>query len=51
MITGGLDSLLISVGNAAETVVTTGDGRGGAERIQNWNCRKRQLTEHQREEL
>ncbi len=33
MITGGLDSLLISVGNVADTVVTTGDGRGGAERI------------------
>lgn len=51
MITEGLDSLLISVGNAAETVMTTCDGRGGAELIQNWNRRKRQLTEHQREEL
>lgn len=43
--------MLISVGNAAEIVMTTGDGRGGAELIQNWNRRKRQLTEHQREEL
>lgn len=51
MITGGLASLLISVGNAAETMMTTGDGLGGAELIQNWNRRKRQLTEHQSEEL
>lgn len=51
MITGGLDSLLISVGNAADAVTMTGDGWGGAELIQNWNRRKRQLTEHQREEL
>ena len=43
--------MLISVGNAADAVMTTGDGRGGAELIQNWNRRKGQLTEHQREEL
>lgn len=43
--------MLISAGNAADTVTMTGDGWGGAERIQNWNRRKRQLTEHQREEL
>lgn len=47
----GLDSPLISVGNAAERVMTTGDGRGGAELIQNWNRRKGQLTEYQSEEL
>lgn len=51
MITGGLDSLLISVGNTAETMMMTGDGWGGAELLQNWNRRKRQLTEHQRKEL
>lgn len=27
MITGGLDSMLISAGNAADTVATTSDGR------------------------